>query len=140
MTYVACLLADKHHTARNKSLVNFPELNRILKSEIFLHKDSQLRAVHMIFSFNPISKRFQSPKHVIRAKDPRLALIDVAVPGFLTIAHVPFRTQDTQLPAPLIAKLLYSQELPIPSDDDAEERTLEATQEVTYKDFEIFYR
>ena len=140
MTYVECLLVDKHHAARNKSLVNFPKLNRILKSEIFLHKDSQLRAVHMIFSFNPISKRFKSPKHVIRAKDPRLALIDVAVPGFLTIAHAPFRTQDTQLPAPLIAKLLYSQELPIPSDDDAEERTLEATQEVTYKDFEIFYR
>ena len=64
--------------------MNFPELNRILRSEIFLHKDDQRRAMHMILGFNPISKRFQSPKHVIRAKDPRLALIDVAVPGFLT--------------------------------------------------------
>ena len=39
MTYVACLLADEHHTALNKSLVNFPELNRILRLENFLHKD-----------------------------------------------------------------------------------------------------
>ena len=39
MTYIAYLLADKHHTAPNKSLVNFPELNHILRSEIFLHKE-----------------------------------------------------------------------------------------------------
>ena len=39
MIYVAGLLADEHHTASNKSLVNFPELNHILKSEIFLHRD-----------------------------------------------------------------------------------------------------
>ena len=39
MTYVACLLVDEHHTALNKSLVNFLELNRILRLEIVLHKD-----------------------------------------------------------------------------------------------------
>ena len=114
MTYVACLLANEHHTAPNKSLVNFPELNHILRLEIFLHKDGQLRAMHMILGFNPISKHFQSPKHVIRAKDPWLALIDIAIPGFLT---TPSGTQDAQLPSPLITKLLYSQEKPIPSDD-----------------------
>ena len=86
MTYVACLLADEHHTALNKSLVNFPKLNCILKSEIFLYRDGQLRAVHMILGFNPISNRFQSHKHVIRAKESRLALINVVVPGFLTTA------------------------------------------------------
>ena len=40
MTYVARLLVEEHHTAPNKSLVNFPELNRILRSEIFLQRDS----------------------------------------------------------------------------------------------------
>ena len=84
MTYVACLLADEHHTTSNKSLVNFSELNCILKSEIFVHRDGQLWELHVILGFNLISKHFQSPKHIIRAKDPRLALIDVAVPGFLT--------------------------------------------------------
>ena len=81
----------------------------------------------MILGFNPISKRFKSPKHVIRAKDPRLALINVAVPGFLTRTPPPSGTQDAQLPALLITKLLYSQELPIPSDYKAKERTPEAT-------------
>ena len=83
--------------------------------------------MHVILGFNPISKHFQSPKHVIKAKDPRLALIGVAVPGFLTITPPPAGTQDAQLPTLLITKLLYSQESPIPSDYEAEERTPEAT-------------
>lgn len=94
----------------------------------------------MILGFNLISKRFQSPKHVIRAKDPRLALTDIAVPGFLITAPPPSGTQDAQLLAPLVAKLLYSKELPIPSDDEAEVCTLEVTQEVIDKDFKVFYR
>ena len=63
--------------------------------------------VHVILKFKPISKCFQNPKHVIKAKDLRLALIDVAVPGFLT-QPPPSSTQDVQLPALLVAKLLYS--------------------------------
>ena len=38
-TYAVSSLIDEHHTAPNKNFVNFPELNRILRSEIFLHKD-----------------------------------------------------------------------------------------------------
>ncbi|KAK9994998.1 hypothetical protein SO802_024701 [Lithocarpus litseifolius] len=64
------ILMDKFHTTPTKSLVNFADLNRILKSEIFLHRDGQLRAVHMILEFKPISNHFQNPKHVIKAKDP----------------------------------------------------------------------
>ena len=96
--------------------------------------------MHVILSFDPISKRFQSPKHIIKAKDPRLALIDVAVPGFLTTAAPPSRTRDAQLPASFITKLLYSLEPPIPLKNEAEERTPKATQEVTDKDFEVYYR
>ena len=68
MTYVTSFLADEYHIASNKNLVNFPDLNRILRSEIFLHKDDQLLAVHIILRFEPIFKRFQSPKSVIKAK------------------------------------------------------------------------
>ena len=32
-------LANEYHTAPAKHLVNFKDLNRILKSEIFLHKE-----------------------------------------------------------------------------------------------------
>ena len=64
--------------------MNREDLNRISKSKIFLHKEGQLRAAHVILGYISISISFQSPKHVIKAKDPRLAKIDVAVPGFLT--------------------------------------------------------
>ena len=117
---------NKFHTAPNKSLMNFSNLNQILQLEIFLHQDKQLQAIHIILGFKPISNRFQNPKLVIKAKDPRLALIDVAVPGFLT-KPPPFGTQDPQLPTPLATKLLYSHKQPLPFDDEQEELKTEPT-------------
>ena len=73
--------------------MNFPNLNRMLRSKIFLHKDDQLRAVHIILGFELLSKCFQSPKNVIKTKDPQLTLIDVAVPGFLLTDPPPIGTQ-----------------------------------------------
>ena len=93
----------------------------------------------MILDFTPISKHFQSPKHMIKAKDPKLVLIDVAVPGFLLTEPPPTGTQDAQLPAPLVTKLLYSQEPPIPLDNEVQEPILKPVQEVTNRDFEVFY-
>ena len=61
---------------------------------------------------------------MIKVKDPRLALIDVAILGFLTKTP-PSGTQDARLPASLISKLLYSQEQPIRSNDEQEEPMLE---------------
>ena len=107
--------------------------------EIFLHKDGQLRAAHVILSYKPSTKRFQSPKNVIRAKDPRLALIDVAVLGFLLSEPPPEGTQDAQLPAPLATRLLYSQESTPSSGNKDKKSTSESVQEVTYKDFKVFY-
>jgi len=104
-------LAKKYHIAPTKHLVNFINLNRILRSEIFLHKDGQLQVAHVILGYKP-SKRFQSMKNVIKARDARLALIDVAVPGFLLTKPPPAGTQDTLLLAPLTTRLLYSQEPP----------------------------
>lgn len=94
----------------------------------------------MILRFSPISKHFQNPKNVIKAKDPWLALIDVAVLGFLTTGPLLVGTQDAQLPAPLTTKLLHSQEPPIPSDEETKEPSPKLVQEVTDKDFEIFYQ
>ena len=110
MTYVTSFLADEYHITSNKNIVNFPDLNRILRSKIFLHNDSQLLVVHIILELEPIFKRFQSLKNVIKAKEKQLALIDVAVLDFLLIDPPPPRTQDAQLPAPLLTKLLYSHE------------------------------
>lgn len=87
--------------------MNFEDFNQILKSAIFLHRDGQLRAVHVILGFKPSSRCFQSLKQVIKTKDPRLALIDVVFPGFLT-EPPPLGPQDAVLFAQLAAKLLYS--------------------------------
>lgn len=67
-------------------------------------------------------------------------MIDAIVHDFLTTEPPPPRIQDTQLPTLLVTKLLYSEEQPIPSDNEEEERASEPTQEVTDKDFEVFYQ
>ena len=82
-------------------------------------------------------RRFQSPKHVIKAKKLRLTLIDVAIPGFLT-KPLSSGTQDAGLSSPLASKLLYSHEQPLPSDEEQEEPASEPTREDIEKDFEVF--
>ena len=49
-----------------------------------MSEDRQLREVHLILDFEPISDNFQEVGHAIRAGDLRLRRIDVSVPGFLT--------------------------------------------------------
>ena len=133
-------MADEYHTTPAKHLVNFKDLNWILKAKSFLHKDEQFRAAHVILNYKSSTKCFQSSKNVIGARDPLLALIDIAVPSFLLSEPPPKRTYDAQLPAPLAARLLYSQEPPIPSDNEAKESTPKPIhQEVTEKVFEVFY-
>ena len=130
-------ITDEFHFAPNLNLVNFEDLNRILKSEIFLHRDRQLRVVHVILEFPQISKRFQSSKHVIKAKDSRLALIDVAVPRFL-IEPPPPGPHDAELSDQLMARLFYPQKETIPSDEEQEEPALEPTHVDMEKDFKVF--
>ena len=74
---------DKNVAIPNFSLVNQLSLDMILKADVFVHSDGQLRAAHVILSYTPISKSFQVPKCVIKAKDPRLHQISIVVPGFL---------------------------------------------------------
>ena len=59
-------------------------LDKILKAEEFVNEDdSQLRATHLILGVTLISRAFQEPKCVIKAHDPCLHHISVAVEGFL---------------------------------------------------------
>ena len=77
------VFADKGHTALRLSLVNVPGLNKLLRLEIFISEDRQLKAVHLILDFEPLSNAFQDVGQAIRADDPILTRIDVSVPGFL---------------------------------------------------------
>ena len=67
----------------NLNVVDIADLNRVLRVEVFVSEDRQLKAVHLILDFKPLSDKFQDIGHAIRAGDPRLARIDVSVPEFL---------------------------------------------------------
>ena len=64
--------------------MNELDLTRILKSEIFVHTDEQLRAAYVILGYTSISRSFQAPKYVFKAKNPRLHQINIVVLGFLS--------------------------------------------------------
>ena len=83
MIYSSIVFVDKRHIVPRLSLVNIADLNRVLRSKVFMIKDRQLRAVHLILDFEPISDNFQEVGHTIRAGDHRLRKIEVSVPGFL---------------------------------------------------------
>ena len=77
--------ADRRAAEPNFNLVNKDSLDKILKAEVFVNSDSQLRAAHLILGYTPISSNFQAPKCIIRARDPRLHRISVAAPYFLLL-------------------------------------------------------
>ena len=77
------VFADKRHVAPRLSLVYVADLNRVLRSEVFVSEDKQLRVVHLILDFEPILDNFQEMGHAIRAGDPRLCKIDISIPRFL---------------------------------------------------------
>jgi len=75
--------ADKNHVTPSLNLTNVATLNYLLRSEIFISEDRQLRAVLLILDFLPISEVYQDIGNAIRAGYPRLARIDVSLPIFL---------------------------------------------------------
>ena len=77
------VFVDKRHVAPCHSLVNIAHLNKVLRFDVFVSEDRQLKAVHLILDFKPILDNFQEVGHMIRAGDPRLRMIDVSVLGFL---------------------------------------------------------
>ena len=100
-------MIDKSYTNPKLSLINVPALNYLLRSQIFVNDDRQLRAVHLILDFEPISRSFLNVGNSIRADDHHLARIDVSRPGFLApydlspVDHpipqeVPFAVQPLQ--------------------------------------------
>ena len=65
-------------------------MDRVLQAEIYVNEsDGQLRAAHLILGYNPISRAFQAPSCVIRAKDPWLHRISVAYEGFVVPQDIP---------------------------------------------------
>lgn len=71
------------HVAPRLSHTNVPALNCLLRSEIFVNEDGQLRAAHLILGYEPLSRAFLDVNQSIRVGSPRLARINVSKPRFL---------------------------------------------------------
>ena len=71
-------------------------MDKILKAEVFVHMDGQLRATYLILDYTLISKSFQAPKCIIKARDPRLQQISIATPSFLLSSPIPEGTVATE--------------------------------------------
>ena len=82
-------MTNKSYTNPKLSLINVPALNYLLRSQIFVNDDGQLRAVHLILDFEPISRSFLDVGNSIRADNYRLARIDVSRLGFLAPYDLP---------------------------------------------------
>ena len=120
--------------------MNQEDLNRILKSRIFLHKDGQLWATHIVLGYTPISFSFQSP-----TKDPQLVQINVATLGFLASPSLPplppppgKGTHNVALIDHQVAKILQAEKEVIPLEEEREETTLELVSTIPKEDFNVF--
>ena len=94
--------ADKERTTSRLSLVNVQALNFLLRSEIFVSEDGQLRAAPLILDYEPLSRALVDVGQAIRAGSPRLARIDVSIPGFLARRDLPPVQLPTQRVLPKV--------------------------------------
>ena len=71
-----------------------------------MNEDRQLRAVHLILDFEPISRVFQDIGHAIRAGDPKINRIEVSKPNFLAQDDLPpVRLPIQKIPPQLVVPL-----------------------------------
>ena len=118
----------------NFNLVNESSLDKILKAKVFVHTDSQLRAVHIILGYTPISKTFQALKCVIKARDLRLHRISVAVPSFLISGQIPKGVLTTTTILEEVPKVEASSSHPISKEEEEEKEKEKEEGEI----FEVF--
>ena len=83
------IFADKDHVSPKLSFVNVPRLNYLLRLEIFVSEDRQLRATHLILDYEPLSRIFQDVGQAIKASSSRLAHINVSKSGFFARRDLP---------------------------------------------------
>lgn len=83
------VFADKRHVAPRLSLSNIEDLNRVLRSEVFVSEDGKLRAAYLILGFEPLSSYFQEIGNAIIIGDHRRRRIDISKVGFLASQDLP---------------------------------------------------
>ena len=109
-------IVDPHANTPSLRLVNKASLDRILQAEVYVNEsDGQLRAAHLILGYTPISRAFQAPRCVIRARDPRLHRISVAYEGFVVPQGIPLPRYSPLIePLPVITLAAGATSSPAP--------------------------
>ena len=92
----SAIFADITHVMPRLSFTNVEALNYLLRFEIFVSEDRQLRAVHLILDFKPISEIYQEVGHAIRAGDQRLARIDVSRSRLIVVRVYPSSEEEEE--------------------------------------------
>ena len=111
--------------------MNVPALNYLLRSEIYVHKDGQLRACHLVLGYRPLTRAFQAIGHAIRAGSPRLARIDVSKPKFLARVDLkPVVLPGVQDPSPVVQLPPDDLEAAVPAEEEAESSRLSLEEEI----------
>ena len=108
--------------------------------------DRQLRAAHLILRYTSISRVFQAPRCVIRAKNPRLHRVNVAYKGFVVPEDIPLprytpltqplpvATLSAGVPSP--SPILQVEEEELKEQEEEEEGFVDLTESTD--DFEVF--
>ena len=75
--------ADTKRFKKDLQVVHVRDLNFILRSEIFVHWDGQLRASHLILGLEPVYFTWQAFEQALLVNNPLLSYIDVWHANFL---------------------------------------------------------
>ena len=109
--------------------VHVRDLNFVLRSEIFVHRDGQLHASHLILGVDPVYSTWQPFSQALIVDSPLLSYIDVRHTNFLPPNFTVGEARD------LSPRYTCSDELTLIRDESAEtssrylrERTYEAVQ------------
>ena len=107
---------------------------------MFVHTNGQLRVAHLILDYIPISKSFQAPKCVIKARDPRLQRISVIAPSFLITDPIPESVLSTNPIPEGIPQVEASFSYPIIKEKEKEQEQEKEIVEVSDSedDYEVF--
>ena len=106
---------------------------------MFVHTDGQLRTAYLILDYIPILSNFQAPKCQIKARDPRLHLINIAVPGFLNLGPGPQGILKVEPLLPCRAEDEATPSQPPIREEEEEEEEEEVVEVFDFEDgFEVF--
>lgn len=74
---------DTRRFRQDPSVIHTRDFYFVIRFEVFVHFDGQLRASHLILSYTPAYTSFQDPSQMLTVSSPLLSYLDVWLRGFL---------------------------------------------------------